>query len=444
MMRFFNFLSIKFHKRILDSLPCIVTVIEMNPKTQQIKSILFQNKASISYYGDPWISSESRAILELIATTLTNDSTYGDSSRDSKSSIASRKMSHIRKSIIKVSNGVWHQITRHALNTNVFVIHQNDMTELVMHTDMLQHTLADMLPDHVIGTLRMSYASRNASRDALRDISRDKIRSESKDDDINHERLRILELNTTTANAHDNVTIMFCDIVGFTSMADTVSPIKVMQFINEIFSMIDCLTKRFKVHKVETAGDCYIAVSGVVEPDRNKLVTSSDAAQDASKMFEFAKAVIKCIKNVRMPDSGEKTSIRIGLHSGPVVSGLVGNTIPKFGLFGDTMNVAARMEQTAPVQTIQMSETTYRLCESFEKEGFEGFGSFGFGIEHFQGAECFQKTSIHVKGKPDAMTTYIWRPRKNRNKSTSQNGSSSEIDLDVFMKKSLNMFNSQT
>ncbi|GFH23361.1 guanylate cyclase domain-containing protein, partial [Haematococcus lacustris] len=143
------------------------------------------------------------------------------------------------------------------------------------------------------------------------------------------------------ATHHECVTIMFTDIVGFTAFSKECTPGQVMSFLNELFSKLDALLDKHNVYKVETAGDCYIICGGLLDEDEDG--------------FQAVAAT------VMMPNTGEPVVLRAGLHSGPVVSGLVGSRLPKFSLFGDTMNTASRMESTSLPGRIQVSQTTYEL-----------------------------------------------------------------------------------
>ena len=128
------------------------------------------------------------------------------------------------------------------------------------------------------------------------------------------------------------------DIVGFTSMSKQVSPVAVMTFLNEIFSLFDRLTDKYGIQKIETAGDCYIAATGILKDDGEGFSVvneRSDATRDAARILQFAKAMLIASKRVKMPHNGDPVSIRIGIHTGDCVTGLVGSKLPKFSVFGE-------------------------------------------------------------------------------------------------------------
>eukprot|EP00798_Chlamydomonas_sp_ICE-L_P018583 gene18583-25094_t len=137
--------------------------------------------------------------------------------------------------------------------------------------------------------------------------------------------------------------------------------------------------QQHQVHKVETAGDCYIVSCGIMERDDNdafvKVSTEHDHSRSAAKVLDFAKGMLKISKLVNMPHNNKPATIRIGMHTGSVVSGVIGTKLPKFSVFGDTMNTASRMESTANHGGIQVSDDTYSLLQSAgNTDTWEGTG----------------------------------------------------------------------
>mmetsp|Transcript_10724 Transcript_10724/g.29421 ORF Transcript_10724/g.29421 Transcript_10724/m.29421 type:complete len:219 (+) Transcript_10724:176-832(+) len=118
------------------------------------------------------------------------------------------------------------------------------------------------------------------------------------------------------------------------------------------------------------------------------VVEDQDPEESAKRVMEFAKALLEAAKQVRMPDTDEPVRVRVGLHTGDVVSGLIGSKLPKFSIFGDTMNTASRMESTGMPGRIHVSETTQKLLSH---ETWEGTGG------------------VEVKGKGQ-MQTFFWSP----------------------------------
>ncbi|XP_041349323.1 guanylate cyclase soluble subunit beta-2-like [Gigantopelta aegis] len=156
------------------------------------------------------------------------------------------------------------------------------------------------------------------------------------------------------AEKFDAVTIMFSDIVQFTNMAAACSPLQIVNMLNKLYQKFDEKTNEHDVYKVETIGDAYMVVGGVPEK------TTSHAEQVVS----FAIDLIQEATSVVSPDSGKPIQIRIGVHSGPVVAGVVGMKMPRFCLFGDTVNTASRMESHGVPCRIHISSFTMEYLKT--------------------------------------------------------------------------------
>lgn len=163
-----------------------------------------------------------------------------------------------------------------------------------------------------------------------------------------------LRRGQTVLEKFNLVTIFFSDIVGFTSMAGAMRPIQVMQMLNELYTELDKLVKKHQVYKVETIGDAYMVVGGA--PD------AVPAPLAAERVANFAIDAINFVKTFRTKE-GDQVFIRVGLASGPTVAGVVGQAMPRYCFFGDTVNFASRMESTSKKMRIQCAEITYRLLQ---------------------------------------------------------------------------------
>ncbi|XP_064185023.1 retinal guanylyl cyclase 2-like [Anguilla rostrata] len=155
-----------------------------------------------------------------------------------------------------------------------------------------------------------------------------------------------------------DVTLYFSDIVGFTTISALSEPIEVVDLLNDLYTLFDAIIGEHDVYKVETIGDAYMVASGV--PNRN-------GNRHAAEVANMSLDILHCIgafKMRHMPDV--KIRIRIGLHSGTVVAGVVGLTMPRYCLFGDTVNTASRMESTGLPYRIHVNQSTVDILHSLK------------------------------------------------------------------------------
>uniref|UniRef100_A0A8D0CLM5 Guanylate cyclase n=1 Tax=Scleropages formosus TaxID=113540 RepID=A0A8D0CLM5_SCLFO len=156
----------------------------------------------------------------------------------------------------------------------------------------------------------------------------------------------------------DEVTLYFSDIVGFTTISALSDPIEVVDLLNDLYTLFDAIIGQHDVYKVETIGDAYMVASGV--PNRN-------GNRHAAEVSNMSLDILHCVgafKMRHMPDV--KVKIRIGLHSGELVAGVVGLTMPRYCLFGDTVNTASRMESTGLPYRIHLNQRTVDILHSLK------------------------------------------------------------------------------
>ncbi|PNF14028.1 Soluble guanylate cyclase 88E [Cryptotermes secundus] len=181
------------------------------------------------------------------------------------------------------------------------------------------------------------------------------------------DRLRTGENPIDTCEMFDSVSILFSDVVTFTEICSRITPMEVVSMLNAMYSIFDTLTERNGVYKafahrrpqqgilcrrqVETIGDAYMVVSGAPEKEINH----------AEKVCDMALDMVEAITDLKDPSTGSHLQIRVGVHSGAVVAGIVGLKMPRYCLFGDSVNTASRMESTSEAMKIHISQSTRDL-----------------------------------------------------------------------------------
>ncbi|KAI8435121.1 hypothetical protein MSG28_003502 [Choristoneura fumiferana] len=181
--------------------------------------------------------------------------------------------------------------------------------------------------------------------------------------------------------SYDSVTIYFSDIVGFTAMSAESTPLQVVDFLNDLYTCFDSILENFDVYKVETIGDAYMVVSGL--PIRNGIMHAGEVAS-------MALALLSATQSFRVrhrPD--QRLLLRVGIHSGPVCAGVVGLKMPRYCLFGDTVNTASRFESTGAPLKIHCSSTCKGLLDKLG----------GYILE--------ERGIVAMKGKRDQVTYWL-------------------------------------
>jgi class 3 adenylate cyclase len=156
------------------------------------------------------------------------------------------------------------------------------------------------------------------------------------------------------AKKHENVTVLFTDFVNFTKICEELEPEVLVRELDECFRLFDEITHKYNLEKIKTIGDAYLCACGVPSP----------IPDHAEKTILAAKEILEAI-NVFNAQNIQKSlpefKIRIGVHTGPLISGVVGTRKFAYDIWGDTVNIAARMEQNSETGKINISQVTYEL-----------------------------------------------------------------------------------
>ncbi|QSH41853.1 adenylate/guanylate cyclase domain-containing protein [Lentisphaerota bacterium ZTH] len=187
------------------------------------------------------------------------------------------------------------------------------------------------------------------------------------------------ETGRSVPESFDNVTVFFSDIVDFTRLTSTIDPADVINELSDIFTEFDKIFSNNHCERIKTIGDAYLSVSGMPTADTKHFSNILNAALEA---MEFL--------HKRNSGSGLKWHMRMGVHSGSVVGGIVGVEKYIYDVFGDTINTAARMERYSEPMRINVSEDTYQLA----KEEFK----------------FIERIPVEVKGKGTVKMYFLEKP----------------------------------
>jgi guanylate cyclase len=156
----------------------------------------------------------------------------------------------------------------------------------------------------------------------------------------------------TIAAQHDAASILFADVVSFTPMAAAMTPLRLVELLNEVFQCFDELVEQYDLEKIKTIGDCYMVAAGVPR-------SRPDHAQAIVRLaLDMQKAVAE------REFGGHRLAFRIGINSGPVVAGVIGRKKFSYDLWGAAVNVASRMETYGESGTVQITRKTYDLVKN--------------------------------------------------------------------------------
>ena len=163
-----------------------------------------------------------------------------------------------------------------------------------------------------------------------------------------------MDKNAKIADKIDNASVLFADIVGFTKITSTLDADTIVGALNSLYSRIDERAKRDGIEKIKTIGDAYMAASG--------LFGNESAEKNALSLINFAQGMLQDIEDFNSTSS-VKLFMRIGINSGSLIAGVIGKTKFVYDIWGDTVNVASRMESSGQTSRIHVSENTMLLTK---------------------------------------------------------------------------------
>jgi class 3 adenylate cyclase len=223
------------------------------------------------------------------------------------------------------------------------------------------------------------YADLLRAEDAL---AREHERSENLLDNILPRSIarRLKNDKASIADGFAEVSVLFADLVGFTDLSARMPPAELVQLLNRIFSELDDMTEQRGLEKIKTIGDAYMVAAGLPEP----------RADHAQALVAFALDLLDTVERLSR-ETGQALTVRIGIHTGPVVAGVIGKRKFIYDLWGDTVNVASRMESHGvPGRVHVSSAVARRLDDMIDIEIAEG-------------------RTIQVKGKGEMVTHLVTR-----------------------------------
>jgi adenylate cyclase len=238
-----------------------------------------------------------------------------------------------------------------------------------------ERLLLNVLPQEIVERLKLSQSKALANKisetyaNQMPDISSDPML----------ENLTNGTNGAIVADAYDEVTVLFADIVNFTEYAAAISASDLVNCLNDIFSEFDRLVDLYDLEKIKTIGDSYMAVGGLPIPSKDHAVAIAEMALEMQ---------ISIQKFNRL--DGSPFSLRIGIHTGQAIAGVIGTKKFIYDLWGDTVNVASRMESHGVAGCIQVTEATYQILKN------------KYRLE--------QRNAINIKGKGE-MITYLLQDR---------------------------------
>ena len=215
-------------------------------------------------------------------------------------------------------------------------------------------TIAFVLLHYFVGQKELAYRLLRAEQDRSESLLLNVLPREIAD--------RLKSGEQTIADQHPTVSILFADLVGSTPLTNLLSPNEMVELLNEIYSHFDSLVEKYGVEKIRTIGDNYMIASGLPRP-------RADHAQALAHLAWEMNAYVAGLA----PVGERRLAFRFGINSGPVIAGVIGHKKFAYDVWGDTVNIASRMESQGVPGKIQVTQATYELLKNYFV--FEAHGS---------------------------------------------------------------------
>jgi guanylate cyclase len=180
----------------------------------------------------------------------------------------------------------------------------------------------------------------------------------------------------TIAEQYDSVSILFADVVGFTPLAESLAPKQVVEMLNTMFTLFDELVSGCRAEKIGTIGDSYMVVAGAPQRHSDHALILAQLALEMMRAVENAASAV-----------GPNLTFRMGINTGPVVAGVIGTTRLHYDVWGDTVNLASRLESHGLPGKIQIAQSTHDEIH-----------------DHFH---CVHRGAINIKGKGEIDTWFL-------------------------------------
>ncbi|MDF0551576.1 adenylate/guanylate cyclase domain-containing protein [Kamptonema sp. UHCC 0994] len=275
--------------------------------------------------------------------------------------LESKELTSLDSDIRKISDTFDEQTA--AVSEKLLTVATEEVERARVQINLTSIGAAVLLGASAVATVVLALAIRNSFQSALEQLEIEQEKSERLLLNVLPKAIadRLKREPGTIADSFENVTVLFADIAGFTKLSSHISPTELVKLLNEIFSSFDFLAMQHGLEKIKTIGDAYMVVGGLPNPRKDHAEAIANMALDMQQ------AIVRF--NEKHNDA---FSIRIGINTGSVVAGVIGTKKFIYDLWGDTVNIASRMESHGVVGGIQIAEATYQYLRDkywIEKRG---------------------------------------------------------------------------